>query len=225
MKFTFGIITDGKQDQSLFSVIYSIRRQHLPEYEIVIVGETRIEGDDIVGVPFDEHVKDKWITRKKNLITEKASHENIAYLHDYVTLCEGWYSGFLKYGDAFSLCMSRILNRDGSRYRDWTLWAFDNVANGVPKHECLLPYDETAFSKFMYFSGSYWVAKKSVMEEFPLDETLCWGEGEDVEWSKRVREKYPFSINAFSSVQLLKQKDRAFRPITETSLEILRGLI
>jgi hypothetical protein len=58
----------------------------------------------------------------------------------------------------------------------------------------------------MYFSGSYWVAKKEVMEEFPLNEDLLWGQSEDVEWSKRIREKYNFSINENSKVKLLKYK-------------------
>ena len=42
------------------------------------------------------------------------------------------------------------------------------------------------------------------MEEFPLDENLVWGQGEDVEWSKRVREKYDFNMNTNSTVRIIK---------------------
>ena len=46
----------------------------------------------------------------------------------------------------------------------------------------------------MYISGSYWVCKKHVMENFPLNDELLWGQGEDVEWSKIVREHYILSV-------------------------------
>ena len=48
------------------------------------------------------------------------------------------------------------------------------------------------------------------MEEFLLNENLFWGQSEDVEWSKRIRQKYNFSINENSKVQLLKYKNPAF---------------
>ena len=224
MKFTFGIITAGGQDNFLEEIIASIRQQNIPEYEILIVGNTSLAGSDIRIIPFDETIKQKWITRKKNLITQNAQYDNIVYMHDYVALCEGWYKGFLKVGETFKVCMTRILNKDGSRYRDWTLWAFDNVMNGIPKHGCLLPYEERTLSRFMYISGSYWVAKKEAMLQYPLNERLCWGEGEDVEWSKEIRKKYIFSMNPHSAVQLLKQKDRAFNFISEESLMKIREI-
>jgi hypothetical protein len=59
----------------------------------------------------------------------------------------------------------------------------------------------------MYISGSYWVAKKDVMLEFKLDENLCWGQSEDIVWSKQVSQKYEFTMNTYSVVKLLKYKD------------------
>jgi hypothetical protein len=44
--------------------------------------------------------------------------------------------------------------------------------------------------KYQYFSGAYFVAKKSVMQELPLNETLFWGHGEDMEWCDRYKKKY-----------------------------------
>ena len=77
----------------------------------------------------------------------------------------------------------------------------------------------------MYFSGAYWVSKKHVMEEFPLDERLSWGESEDVTWSMQVRQKYKFSVNPNSVVQLLKHKpDRAFNEPDAMTLEQLEGI-
>jgi hypothetical protein len=58
----------------------------------------------------------------------------------------------------------------------------------------------------MYISGNYWVSKKRVMEEEPLDEDLDWGEAEDVEWSNRIRDKYQYVMNTHSKVKCLKDK-------------------
>ena len=48
---------------------------------------------------------------------------------------------------------------------------------------------------------------KKVMEEEPLDEDIVWGQGEDVEWSDRVREKYKYVMNTHSAVKLDHYKD------------------
>ena len=58
----------------------------------------------------------------------------------------------------------------------------------------------------MYISGSYFCAKKSIMEQYPLNEKLEWGEAEDVEWSLRTRNKINYSCNYYSEVILIKEK-------------------
>jgi hypothetical protein len=77
----------------------------------------------------------------------------------------------------------------------------------------------------MYISGSYWVAKKHVMEEFPLEESLCWGQGEDTYWSKQVRQKYDFTMNVNSEVKILKpNKERVFNEPNEELIKYLKNL-
>lgn len=212
MNFTFGIITT-KQDPELElkTIIESIKNLSISNYEIIIVGG-RIDKivDNIKIFSFKENPNGAWITKKKNLITENAIYNNIVYMHDYILFNKDWYRNFLEFGDNFSLCMNQILNTDGRRYRDWTLWAESADQIGIQNPYYLLPYEIEHLSKLMYLSGAYWVAKKHVMKEFPLNENLFWGQGEDVEWSKRVREKYNFSINKNSIVQLNRYKDPAF---------------
>ena len=58
----------------------------------------------------------------------------------------------------------------------------------------------------MYISGAYFCAKKQFMLKYPLDETLIWGQGEDVEWSFRSREIWNYKCNPNSIVKLLKYK-------------------
>lgn len=210
MEFTFGIITSGTQDKSINKIIDSIEQQNIKEYEIVIVGNSYVDRKNTKIIKFDENIKSKWITKKKNIITQNSKFENIVYLHDYIIFEDDWYNGFLKFGNKFDVCMNIINNYDGTRYRDWCICIWDNTKIEEiigPSLKCNMPYDETRFKKHMYFSGCYWVAKKSIMLEFPLDERLIWGQGEDVFWSSKVRKKYNFSMNKFSNVKLLKQKN------------------
>jgi hypothetical protein len=39
-----------------------------------------------------------------------------------------------------------------------------------------------------------------------LDENFSWGESEDVEWSKKIRNNFKYIMNENSIVHLLKQK-------------------
>ena len=229
MKITFGIITAGDTTGTnpiLENVLASIERENIPDdcFEVIVVGgKYDLTSPLLKLVSFDETQMKMWITRKKNIITERAQYPNIVYMHDYVAMEEGWYEGMKSFGDAFDVCMTPILNADGSRFRDWTLWPHDITPDGSPNLQSLLPYDVCDLSKFMYISGAYWIAKRRVMQEFPLDETLSWGESEDVKWSKQVREKYDFKLNPHSSVKLLKQKDRVFGEATPELIQELRA--
>lgn len=227
MKFTFGIITTGNSEDNLNLIIDSIEQLDIPEYQVLIVGNSNICRKNTLIIPFDESIKVGWITRKKNLITQNAVYENIIYSHDYILYEKDWYEGFLHYKDDFKICMNKIVNPDNSRYRDWVIWPHnDNFMDDIviPKRHCLIPYNMTHLSKYMYISGAYWVAKKEVMLEFPLDENLCWGEGEDVAWSKQVREKYTFSMNSYSTVRTLKFKDPAFEIADKKTVEMLNTI-
>ena len=225
MKFTFGIITAGTSDEFLNQVIDSIEKQNIPEYQILVVGNSQVSRKNTFIIPFDEGIKTGWITRKKNTITTNARYENIVYTHDYVVFEDDWYEGFLKFGEDFKICMNKFVNPDYSRFRDWVIWPHnENFMDSIvlPSRECLIPYEMTHLSKYQYISGTYWVAKKDVMMEFPLDENLCWGQGEDVLWSKQIRYKYDFSMNPHSTVKSLKFKDPAFNVAGEETIQKLR---
>jgi hypothetical protein len=212
MNFTFGIITSSVNPIiDLNKIINSIIQLNIPNYEIIIIGGNKnYQSNNLSIYSFEENSNGGWITKKKNLITKYAKYENVVYLHDYIIFDKDWYVNFLNFGNDFKVCMNQIINEDGTRFRDWTLWAESAEEIGISNPYYLIPYDIRNLSKLMYFSGSYWVAKKNVMEEFLLNENLFWGQSEDVEWSKRIRQKYNFSINENSKVQLLKYKNPAF---------------
>jgi len=224
MEFTFGIITSGTEDENINIIVDSIEKQNIPTYEIIIVGNSKVSRKNTRVVQFNDEVVPKWITRKKNIVTNLAKLENIVYLHDYVILTDNWYKGFLEFGNDFDLCMTKITNHDSTRYRDWCICMWDNptiMQIAGPDKKCILPYDENRFKKYMYFSGAYWISKRKVMLEFPLNEQLVWGQGEDVLWSRQVREKYEFFMNTNSEVELLKQKEVAYEIADQETIEQL----
>jgi hypothetical protein len=65
----------------------------------------------------------------------------------------------------------------------------------------------------MYVSGSVMIVRKEFMLDNPLDENLGWGEGEDVEWSLRVRKFWDYKIFPEMSITSQKQRDQHFIPM------------
>ena len=226
MDFTFGICK-SPNSSNIEKIVDSIRQQNIPHYEIIIVGENiDINGSDIIKINFIENTKQNWITKKKNLITKNAKYENIVFLHDYIIFDDNWYDGQLISGNNFNIRMDKIENYDGSRYRDWCIWPNnENFMDDIIKRNILIPYNITHLSKYMYISGAYWVAKKKVMEDYPLNEELIWGEGEDVEWSKKVRQNIMFDMNTNSKVKLLKlHYNHGFSEPNEITINILNEI-
>lgn len=226
MDFTFGIITNNGTT-NVNQIIDSIERQNIPNYEVIVVGNCDVDRKNTTVIEFNEGIKPMWITKKKNIITDRAQYDNIVYMHDYVIFEDGWYKGQLESGDSFDIRMDKILNINGDRYRDWCIWPHNgNHMDGFIGRDCLIPYDMSHLSKYMYISGLYWIAKKKIMVECPLDERLSWGQGEDVVWSKIVREKYTFDMNTKSSVKIIKPgKDKVFNEPDENKIEKLKEMV
>lgn len=231
--WSFCIVTAPGNDDILRRCVQSIARelQDRADYEIIIVGQTNIaahtQSVPIVVLPFQEEVLSfsprnlraarkakSWrrlfyrtgaISHKKNLAVRAARFEKVCLMHDYVALAPGWRLGFEKFGDDWEVAMTIIRNANGSRHRDWMCWNHPFIASGPGNIEaCLMPYD--SYTRYMYISGTYFCVKRDFFLVNPLSEKLFWGEGEDVEWSERVRDLTRFRMNTHSSVRYLKLK-------------------
>jgi len=252
--FTFGIITDGTVDSRINTIIDSIEANAIPTYEIIVVGNSGVQRNRTTVIPFDETQRPGcWITRKKNAIIEQAQYDHLVFLHDYIGLDRNWYAGFLRFlsesdadavnkrgGNGYDWCVSPIENMDGSRYRDYTLFPhkynrdYDFYIGNAGEidlyfeHHCLLPYtfpNTPEMNRYMYISGSYFIMRRDVARENPLDETLLAFQGEDAELSLRLHQKgIMIACNPYSTVRFLKQKDPVYweRPIDAGHLELLR---
>jgi hypothetical protein len=198
--WTFGIIF-GNNPIFLNEVIESIEIQNIPNYEIILLGDlsfvSNINKSNIKKVHFNESVRPLWITKKKNIIANLAKYDNISLHHDYVKLHKNWYPEFLQFENEWDVCMTRIENKNGNRFRDWVTW--DPVE--------FVDYKDNSKIKNMYVSGTYFCIKKDFFIANPLDENLIWGWGEDVEWSKRIRDHWNYKCNWKSKVLFCKQKE------------------
>lgn len=207
MEFTFGIITNGSAIDYIRQIIQSIYDLNIPKekYEIIIVGGEPIDLENVRVIPFDEQKYKNAICRKKNLIFHEAKFPNISIGHDYVRYNPDWYSGFLKFGTDWDCCMTRILNKDGVRYRDWVTY---DMSKPPHRHTIrYVDYNDLSQVKYQYISGTYYIVKKDFAIRYPLDNRLQWGQAEDILWCRYIRNFWNYKMNYFSSVQFLKNKE------------------
>jgi len=198
--WTFAITTDYSDIPRLAEIVKSIRDQKIPNYEIIFIGDgdtSELEGEDITHIPFDETVKPRWITRKKNILAQSANYENVVFMHDYHVFHRDWYYWFKNFDTEWDICSCPQFLMNGHRNpMDWSLW--DKPGHG---RAWALDYDDWTQTKYMYISGGFFITKKNVLIEEPLNEDLVWNEEEDVEWSYRVRDKYVMKCNKKSIVR------------------------
>jgi len=233
---SFGIVTDGTSPANLESVIDSILKQQVSKPEILVIGAISAYNSisphhqsNIEFLEFDENQKKGWITKKKNLLTERASGRYIVFMHDYVTLHEDWFTfvtQYLNYRD-FDVAITEVLDYSGNRYFDWVLHPLNYFITDIfsfPNH-LLLPYEVDSLQRLQYVPGYYFIAKKEFMQKYPLDENRVWGEGEDVEWSFRWRnEKAKYRFIPKASASLIKKKETSACEIGQRKVLLLRVL-
>jgi hypothetical protein len=234
--WSFCIISTNNTRNNLLKVVTSIANEFISHrsFEIIVVGGEDLRAENFLGDPTIKHIKfserrlyfgkkniiqfvrsknilDLFsrtgaICIKKNLASKVARYDKLCFLHDYVSLDAGWGRSWVQFGYDWDVCMTKIYNNDGVRHRDWLNLDYPGVGLG---HEswsgsCLMPYDIT--TDYMYIPGMYFCVKRNFFLKYPLNKKLFWGEGEDIEWSLRIRALTRFVINTNASVTYVKQK-------------------
>jgi len=200
------IITGADDLAMLEDVIISIDQELAgTPAEIILVGPAKIKLSRQFNVPVkiityrDIKFLTPMITRKKNLGVKSCQYNKVVVTHDYVLFEAGWRAGWDRFGDDFDIAMNKMKNQDGSRFRDWLAWDYPGIGVGF------LPYTAEV-TPYQFINGTYFVIKRDFYLANPLNEKLRWGEGEDIEWSKRIRTKTVFKFNPHSSVKCAKFK-------------------
>lgn len=195
-KWTFGIVTNGERDEWIEKIISSIKKQKIPSFEIIVCGKYKNRPEkNFVYINFNERSEKGWITKKKNLIAEKAKYENLCIIHDRIIFDPGWYKGMKKYGNAFELLGCIQKEKSGERAGDWMTW-------GGPIEELYkianLNYKEWDY--YTYLSGQLIITKKSIYNRILFDETRYWIKVDDVDFSFRARDAgFITRFNSYSS--------------------------
>lgn len=191
---SFVILTDGTVDHRIREMIDSIEIQNIPAYQILIVGgqgSKLTHLPNVTHLPFDETISpEPWITRKKNLAAPLVDYDVTVWMHDYHILDAGWYAAMVEFGLDWDIQMNQIKMINGHRMFDWVNIDYP----GLPSHFAI-PYDRTDIVHHQYISGGYWVSKRAVMNEEPLNEALKHHQAEDLEWSRRVLPKFRYVMN------------------------------
>lgn len=206
MKISFGILTYPGNEEEAKKVVTSIENQNVKFYEIIIIGGSNIyKNSNLKHIEFDESIKKSWITKKRNIFFEEAKYEILVCMHDYLTLDLDWYKGLIRYGDKFDILSNKIIKKNGQRHYDWNLSRhnrnrFDKQI--LSTNQKLLPYSVSHLSNYMYISGAFIILKEHVANKYKFNESLAWQQGEDVEWSHRVRKEYTFQFNPNSTTNI-----------------------
>jgi hypothetical protein len=182
-RWTFGVVTNGRRDAVVDAMIGTIRRQRIPEYEVIVCGTSaHRSAPDIRYIPFSEQDDRGWITRKKNLIAEAARFENLAIVHDRVLFRAGWYRGMRRFGNHFDAlsCVQRM--RAG--FRTWD-WVTSSAPLGAPAYGCV-GLDYRDWDPYVFMDGGLTIVKRRVWEQCPWDERRFWNDREDVDISHRI---------------------------------------
>ena len=214
MQFTFGITTTGDVDDRINQIIDSIELNNIPEdsYEIIIAGSSKVNRKNTIIL--NQIFEPGYITKKKNAIAEHAKYNNVVLSHDYISFNHDWYQNMVIFGENWDVCMNRILNTDGKRFRDWFRVSDGNPEDILTKHHSqvhfslsFVNYNDNSYVNNTYVGGTYFIVKKDFILNYPLDNNRRWGEGEDVEWGYRINKFWHYKINPLSIVKIIKHKN------------------
>lgn len=192
LTFDFGIITDGKRNSNVVQFIESIEKANIGhdfKTRVFVCGpldllpdlhHEKIEVTEIDGETRFDHKG--WITRKKNLILQKSTAENILIAHDRYALPEDFFDRMIEYGADFGVIVPSQRTTKGQRFPDWV--TLSSQWSWTPSY--LMQGHE--FNENMYVNGGLVLAKRHLLLEHPWNELLFWSQGEDVEQSRRMQQ-------------------------------------
>lgn len=212
-KWTFGIITNGVKLDWIESIISSIRKQGIPECEIIVCGTYFDRKEpDFIYMPFNQRDDKKWITKKKNLIIDSARYNNVCILHDRMYLSDNWYDDIKKWGNCFeAMSCVRLFEGNLSRLNNWyCIKGFE-----MKKAKSFRPLLNTGnldykdWDKDVICGGGFDTVKKHVFQNILLNETVYWAEYEDIIFDQNLY-KLGYVLRAHNQATIFSRTISAF---------------
>lgn len=178
LSLSFCIITNGKRPKALSTLLSSIRRQNIPQFETIISGNWQADGA-VVYVPCEDAAASGHLGLMRNLAVARARFDNVVVLDDDMLLAPGWYQALCAYRRPFDILTSQVRLPDGGRY-------WDHATIGGPRGHIILADGE--FDENVYMTGGgAWVMTRQVARSVVWDESRAFYEGEDVDFSRRCQ--------------------------------------
>lgn len=188
--FSFATITDGRRPDAVKRFIQSIlRADHRKgrNSEILICGPNSVVTDlgplahRIVHVPQSERFADAgWITRKKNDLVARATHENVLIAHDRYIVPDDFLMQMEAFGGDFGVVVPHQITTEGYGLPDWVMLS-DDLNWTTPGW---LEFGD--YHPFAYVNGGVIIAKTRRLAAVRWSELLLWGQAEDVDLSRRL---------------------------------------
>jgi hypothetical protein len=185
-KFSFCIITDGKEPFKLLAEMVSIRNQStLASKEIIVVGKMHptfmAQWETFIGkYRFIEAAEAADLGRlgvMRNTACSAAIGHWLIVCDDDILFAPDFLLGIVRRGE-FDVAASHIINPDGSRFWDWATY-------GGPRGHHLLSYDILE-DPFTYVTGGLMTMRRKVFEDVQWCEKMGFYQYEDVDFSMRI---------------------------------------
>lgn len=191
--FAFALITDGKKPGSVSTFVDSVLALPPPvtaeSHEILICGPASVMTDlgarssRVRWIPQPEQFSDLgWITRKKNLLVEAATRENIVVAHDRYAIPADFITRVADFGGDFDVMAPRQTSMTGQPLPDWVTLS-DHLNWSTPGW---LEFGD--YHPFGYVNGGVIIAKTERLKRTRWSELLFWGQAEDIDLSRRLQD-------------------------------------
>ena len=196
--WTFAILTNGAKNDIVKQFLCSIRKHdEEKKHEIIICGPRNSEFDDFgvryVNRDFREEFAE--ISKKKNMIAEMASNDNILIVHDRYKLDDSFFRGFDNYGYDFSFLTVKQYFENGTEFP-----AYCAVPAGLRWRHPIKIENYDFLYPHTYLNGGLLIFKTHLLRAIKFNENLFWNQMEDVEISKEcMKEGILPRINYMSS--------------------------
>jgi hypothetical protein len=216
---TFGVCTGYDNTEHLIKCIDSIRKQtkDLDDYQIIVIGPEapkqileELDGPNIEFVEFDESVRPMWITKKKNLIAQKADFNRLCIMHDYMWLTPNWAKNLWEFEcwNNWNILAFPQQRADGGRF--WYDWSGFRGPRKLDDRQ-FYDYKDWDHNNEVYISGNIFCVHRGLMLDHPLNENLGHMQEEDLEWSRRLAPYVHFKCAYNSLVYHQKEhRDQCF---------------
>lgn len=128
--------------------------------------------------------------KKRNLAIKLTKFKNIIMTLDYFLLKKFDIKNIEKEISKNDLLVPKIKTIDGKRYLDWLYLDYPKIGKSFS------PYD-VKDRRYIYFHGSYFIFKKKFIEKNMFSNFLDHKQGEDIDWSLKVRKKIKFKLTNY----------------------------